>query len=129
MSDPASPSPSDLERLRAAAEKATPGPWEITKVNVGYVNEEWELTGPTVRTPNGLATPVVIGTPWEPNARFIALANPATVLALLDRLEAVERARDELADMFEPIAKYDLHGVGRRDTLARIAELRKAGGS
>jgi hypothetical protein len=72
-----------IERLRELAEGATPGPWEIDDGLMLYTE-----------TPRGTLTLLEMGsenTCDEANGRFIATANPAVVLALLDVVEAAER--------------------------------------
>ena len=75
--------------LRAAAEAANHGPWEAESETVWQVDLDGQ--------PNMVATRA-----FEPDAVFIAAANPTVVLALLDRvseLEAVvERVRVLAAD-------------------------------
>lgn len=84
-----------LSELKAAAQAATPGPWS------------WKVDGIFYYlSPEGVNTPLerIIddGSAWGeyaetiehdgPDARFIAAANPATVLALLAELEAKDHA-------------------------------------
>ena len=82
----------DLTALRALAEKATPGPW---------IYHETIHADNHVTAGGGILTGThVCGPTYErENARFIAAANPAVVLAMLDRLEraeaAIERAKAE----------------------------------
>lgn len=65
------------EELRALAEAATPGPWEVV--------------GESVVTDGNAATVAVIEAPdYEEDAAYIAAANPTAVLDLLDRLAAAE---------------------------------------
>lgn len=77
----------DYQALREAAEKATPGEWcaddyhgviADAGLNANYYIAS--CSGPDNRA----------------NKRFIAAANPATVLALLDELEAAEKRNAEL---------------------------------
>ena len=87
---------SDLSKLRELAENATPGEWEA--------GDAWVYTDPIYPDDRRLSD--VLGMKFADeeraeaeharglrNAEFIAAANPATVLALLDRLEAAERER------------------------------------
>lgn len=77
------------ERLRRAAEAATPGPWRVSPVERGNA-----LVG---------GDPEIGDAPYAevrtvPDAEFIATFDPPTVLALLDEMEAlrwqVERVRN-----------------------------------
>lgn len=77
------------KRLRELAEKATQGPWETEYDNHGNGGfSEWYNVGPKTGRPR--VAEVHSG---EANAAYIAAANPATILALLDRLEQAERER------------------------------------
>ncbi|EOH8198965.1 ead/Ea22-like family protein [Enterobacter hormaechei subsp. steigerwaltii] len=78
----------DKQSLRTAAENATPGEWctddyhgviADAGLNANYYIAS--CSGPDNRS----------------NKRFIAAANPATVLALLDELEAAEKRIAELS--------------------------------
>lgn len=95
----------DLKAIRAAAEAATPGPWEAAGPSfgaplpkylncVGWVTEDDEFddvcTAP-LGSDGGNSADMI----------FIATANPAAILALLDRLEAAEAQ----------LAIYEKHGV------------------
>ena len=82
------PSTEELRVLREKAEAATPGPWHSS-------------SGPSVWGPEGVLIgnlPSYFGpeqSRWRENhatADFIAAADPSTVLALLDRIEAQRQA-------------------------------------
>ena len=79
------------QALREAAEKATQGPWVETCGDV--TTADYEVEGVTFL--DHICNCEIIGTE-SPNAEFIAAANPATVLALLDKLEAAEKRIAEL---------------------------------
>ncbi|EKY0022244.1 ead/Ea22-like family protein [Citrobacter freundii] len=79
------------QALREAAEKATQGPWVETCGEV--TTADYEVEGVTFL--DHICNCEIIGTE-SPNAEFIAAANPATVLALLDDLEAAEKRNAEL---------------------------------
>ncbi|EPJ7088548.1 ead/Ea22-like family protein [Citrobacter amalonaticus] len=74
----------DKQALREAAEKATPGPWRYLK-STPFMDAEISAKNNTrvVNLLNGDVT--------ADNSEFIAAANPATVLELLDELEAAEK--------------------------------------
>lgn len=70
----------DLKSIRAAAEAATPGPWEYRQLEWGnYVTAD----GQTSVCQGALSNTA--------SMIHIATANPATILELLDRLEAAEK--------------------------------------
>jgi hypothetical protein len=74
----------DLEELKRLAQEATPGPWYAGE------KERWQMAdGRFIRTSvdkSGTAL-VLVG---NSNADFIAAANPAAVLALIERVETLE---------------------------------------
>lgn len=80
----------DKRALREAAEKATPGRWEYYPGNTSIeynVDSMDEGQGSIVYVDSGDFTKKQT----DLNGAFIAAANPATVLALLDELEAEQR--------------------------------------
>lgn len=108
----------DTKAIRAAAEAATPGPWKFVCVdgNEYSVATEYEVTskernhinGSPYETSNTLdladfhsATRrrfYPTNAEAKANAMYVATANPTTVIALLDRLEAAEALRAALAE-------------------------------
>lgn len=95
----------DKRALREAAEKATPGPWYVHDKpcedgNYGIDTSDKEFLAEAVVW-WGFSRQSI----WrEEDAKHIAAANPATVLALLDELEAKDRRITEKADI---IAKQE----------------------
>lgn len=88
----------DKQSLRTAAENATPGEWctddyhgviADAGLNANYYIAS--CSGPDNRS----------------NKRFIAAANPATVLALLDELEAKEKSISFLKDQLAQLANFN----------------------
>ncbi len=72
------------QSLKAAAEKATPGPWEVQ-------------FGEEIYATDGVDNEqVAIATLDARDADYIALANPANVLALIEALEKVQQRNAEL---------------------------------
>lgn len=82
----------DLDALAATAKAATPGPWEdsvddlTNDVNVYHDQEQRLWVAQTGTEP---------GEQERANAEFIAAADPATVLALIERVRAAEEALAE----------------------------------
>lgn len=90
------------DAIRAAAEKATPGPW----LSRPYKNDDWGM----VREGKSLWPVAIVRAgrllgaeesndcrvngidPFEDNAAHIANCDPQTILALLDALDAAEKA-------------------------------------
>lgn len=96
----------DTTKLRELAQKATPGPWEVVYCDIGRheicdgnFNADHEHIGSFVVMADDDAEspfPIIC----EHDAEYIAAANPATVLALLDeidRLRAIKAAARNLA--------------------------------
>jgi len=87
----------DDKALRALAEAATPGPW--SHYQSGGIHQIDAATKTVVhwsgfdqlQTPNEKAT-------IKDNAAYIAAANPAAILALLDRVKALEKGLSFYAD-------------------------------
>lgn len=108
------PSKLDEARLRELAEAATPGPWELWTASDARPHS---IVGPTSWRREGAkvgnivdvrhygATDAKYGPEQTTNAAFIAAANPATILALLDALSA-ERERADRAG-WRPISEHD----------------------
>ncbi|HID7509769.1 TPA: ead/Ea22-like family protein [Enterobacter hormaechei] len=94
----------DKQALREAAEKATPGRWEYYPGNTSIeynVDSMDEDQGSIVYVDSGDFSQKQT----DLNGAFIAAANPATVLALLDELEAAEKRIAELeARAVKPVA-------------------------
>jgi len=121
---PPSPTPPQdaLDQLRKLAEKASPGPWRCND----------HLPGNEVLTYHEQDAVVVAFDMRCQDARFIAAANPAVVIALLDRLKSAEAAlckeRDERVHVSEMI-EADLEIIRLRTSLAqsekRAGELEK----
>ncbi|MCE7467277.1 ead/Ea22-like family protein [Klebsiella pneumoniae] len=111
------------QRLKASAEKATPGPWEVQ-----FDDEIYATDGVDNEQ-------VAIATLDARDADYIALANPANVLALVEALEKAQQVDEELCKFLPPGAEYmdppdggdvtPLEGVRRMvaDYRQRIAEL------
>ncbi|EMG7937332.1 ead/Ea22-like family protein [Enterobacter hormaechei] len=93
----------DKRALREAAEKATPGRWEYYPGNTSIeynVDSMDEDQGSIVYVDSGDFTQKQT----DLNGAFIAAANPATVLTLLDELEAVENRIAEQKEVMRQAA-------------------------
>ncbi|ECX3902513.1 ead/Ea22-like family protein [Salmonella enterica] len=82
----------DKQALREAAEKATRGPWEMERENIWFTDED----GYTKHLAYVQQGDDVDDKQDHYNTAFIAAANPATMLALLDELEHY-KSREERA--------------------------------
>ncbi len=91
----------DKRALRESAEKATPGPWYVHDKpcedgNYGIDTSDKEFLAEAVVW-WGFSRQSI----WrEEDAKHIAAANPATVLALLDELEAKDKQIADLKEAF-----------------------------
>ena len=117
--------------LKKLAEKATPGPWvPFCKTRVQAVfgpdGPQPDSKGTVVNWP-GFDSSDATSSQRKANAKFIAAANPATVLSLIAALSAVtaerDRLREEMAELWKRIDKFQSqsHGI---TALAEIERLR-----
>ena len=96
----------DIAALRKAAYRATPGPWEVQtgcswrRIGTahGHHRRDGDVLAPTVSAADGHPD---ISAPAG-NLEYIAAANPAVILALLDRLELAERDTELLDWLADP---------------------------
>ncbi|HBR5051821.1 TPA: ead/Ea22-like family protein [Klebsiella pneumoniae] len=94
------------QRMKAAAEKATPGPWYVHDKpcedgNYGIDTSDKEFLAEAVVW-WGFARQSI----WrEEDAKYIALANPANILALVEALEKAQQRNAELEAQIEYIRK------------------------
>ena len=116
------------EELREKAEAATPGPWHTKAVTVRErLNNE--VTHWMVRTQDESN----VANADEPDAAFIATADPQTVLGLLDRIETLEAALGEVLEMallnggVPALMAHEKELLGR--TRALLLELEERGSS
>lgn len=120
----------DTKKLRALAERATPGPWrwgESDKERRGVPERMMNLYSDAPR-PDGdvRIIPIIWLEPssgWNTlhdNTEWIAAANPQAVLALLDRLADAEAERDDFA------ARWEADGAKLEDLAARLAAMTAA---
>ena len=86
----------DLAELRRLAESATPGPWEAFGAVDGRRGERWLGVTTDMRAIESARAGDVFAAQncTRQDALFIAAANPAVVLGLLDHLAHMREARD-----------------------------------
>ncbi|HCM3154971.1 TPA: ead/Ea22-like family protein [Klebsiella quasipneumoniae subsp. similipneumoniae] len=95
------------QRLKAAAEKATPGPWEVQ-------------FGEEIYATDGVDNEqVAIATLDARDADYIALANPANVLALV---EALEKAQQRITELENDEARQRLANAEHQLYMAELAK-------
>ena len=111
----------ERDKLRELAEKATPGPWEFGHIQSegeygsdddgGYGYRSYEVADNEGRclmdclnNDNGMVEVGHDGIAWdsiaERNAEFVAAANPATILTLLDMIDRPAASGDVRAEEF-----------------------------
>ncbi len=78
------------QSLKAAAEKATPGPWALARDRKTVVSNQ---SHPIANLSDAMHRMLADGTTGQ-DAEFISLANPANVLALVEALE-YHKSREE----------------------------------
>lgn len=94
----------DIKKLRELAEAATQGEWiRITDHPYLFVNHH------NIDSPKAWDCKVIGRFDYETDMEYFRYANPATILALLDRLEAAERD----AKRFDWILTNAHLGIGR----------------
>lgn len=82
--------------LKAAAEKATPGPWRrASTIFNGITRGKFSLT----------KEDILANANEKRDAEFIALANPANILALVEALEKAQRYIKELREWNADLAQ------------------------
>ncbi|HHH3443939.1 TPA: ead/Ea22-like family protein [Klebsiella pneumoniae] len=74
------------QSLKAAAEKATPGPWALARDRKTVVSNQ---SHPIANLSDAMHRMLADGTTGQ-DAEFISLANPANVLALVEALEKAQ---------------------------------------
>ncbi len=100
----------DKDKLRALAEAATQGDWGQDGTYIAKASQGCGTTHPETWPPIGQAFRVE-------DAKFIAAANPATILALLGEIA-------ELQDVMSLVKDEDLKWKGLREQEADIKQLK-----
>ncbi|HHL1952290.1 ead/Ea22-like family protein [Klebsiella pneumoniae] len=101
------------QSLKAAAEKATPGPWALARDRKTVVSNQ---SHPIANLSDAMHRMLADGTTGQ-DAEFISLANPANVLALVEALEKAQRANAELESRTVKLPKLKM----LEDYLAEVA--------
>ena len=116
----------DLAELRRLAEAATPGPWEAFGAVDGRRGERWLGVTTDMRAIESARAGDVFAAQncTRQDALFIAAANPATVLALLDDADERDALRTWqervalAAGLADEVAGYGVHLEADPDTAA-----------
>ncbi|HBY9758604.1 TPA: ead/Ea22-like family protein [Klebsiella pneumoniae] len=109
------------QRMKAAAEKATPGEWVYFPKNtsIEYDVGSDESQGSILYVDSGDFTQVQT----DRNGEFIALANPANILALVEALEKVQRYIEELREWNAGLAQESFE---RQQLISELVPIRAA---
>ncbi len=86
------------QSLKAAAEKATPGQWMRSSVQFNSITD---IANPMEQGNK----PHVANTSEKRDAEFIALANPANILALVEALEKAQSANNSAPAILRQLAE------------------------
>ncbi|WP_336817663.1 ead/Ea22-like family protein [Klebsiella michiganensis] len=88
------------QSLKAAAEKATPGQWMRSSVQFNSITN---IANPMEQGNK----PHVANTSEKRDAEFIALANPANILALVEALEKAQKSNEFLKGQLSELANFN----------------------
>lgn len=80
------------QSLKAAAEKATPGPWGVARDSKTLVSNQ---SHPIATVSDAMHRMLADGSTGK-DAEFIAIANPANIRALVEALEKAQQRVEEL---------------------------------
>lgn len=97
------------QSLKAAAEKATPGPWHLSNENKLLIRDE---DGVWIAHVGYFDSPTEIS-----DGEFIALANPVNIIALVEALEKAQESETQAAEIAVQLSKR------LAEAYKRIAEL------
>ena len=105
------------QSLKAAAEKATPGPWRRSSVRFNGITD---IANPMEQG----SKPHVANASEKRDAEFIALANPSNVLALVEALEKAQQRIAELEDAEQKLCAANVTLDARAELAERQLESR-----
>lgn len=89
------------QSLKAAAEKATPGPWGVARDSKTLVSNQ---SHPIATVSDAMHRMLADGSTGK-DAEFIALANPANIRALV---EALEKAQQRISELESPTFTFEV---------------------
>ncbi|MEG8732530.1 ead/Ea22-like family protein [Klebsiella pneumoniae] len=103
------------QSLKAAAEKATPGEWRRASTQFNGITATPFMLG--------RKEVMIAGVSEKRDAEFIALANPANILALVEALEKAQRYIEELRDWNAGLAQESCE---RQQLISELEPIRAA---
>lgn len=107
------------QSLKAAAEKATPGPWGVARDSKTLVSNQ---SHPIATVSDAMHRMLADGSTGK-DAEFIALANPANIRALVEALEKAQRYIEELREWNAGLAQESFE---RQQRIAELEPIREA---
>ncbi|STS80773.1 Ead domain protein [Klebsiella pneumoniae] len=107
------------QSMKAAAKKATPGPWALARDRKTVVSNQ---SHPIANLSDAMHRMLADGTTGQ-DAEFIALANPANILALVEALEKAQRYIEELRDWNAGLAQESCE---RQQLISELEPIRAA---
>ncbi|MFL7749326.1 ead/Ea22-like family protein [Raoultella ornithinolytica] len=102
------------QSLKAAAEKATPGPWGVARDSKTLVSNQ---SHPIATVSDAMHRMLADGSTGK-DAEFIALANPANIRALVEALEKAQQRIAELESRTVTAAAADVLAERQRQVAA-----------
>lgn len=118
-----------IASLEAAAKAATPGPWRLLPAEDGvpYLRIRGTRIGARYKIANVLGEAAMyFSEECAANGRYIALANPTTVLSLIERVRELEERCDELgADKNSWFRMCEIHCNRLTEQESELVELRE----
>jgi len=96
------------ESLRALSEAATPGPW-VHSTDIGQIGSIETQHGTVVAQAQSLICDDV-RKQRDNNSKYIAAANPSAILALLDRVKALEECLNSMFAQFKNVPEEGMIG-------------------
>ncbi|MFM3559895.1 ead/Ea22-like family protein [Klebsiella pneumoniae] len=87
------------QSMKAAAKKATPGPWALARDRKTVVSNQ---SHPIANLSDAMHRMLADGTTGQ-DAEFISLANPANILSLVEALEKAQQRIDSQREYYEGV--------------------------
>ncbi|HHT0060553.1 TPA: ead/Ea22-like family protein [Raoultella planticola] len=105
------------QSLKAAAEKATPGPWGVARDSKTLVSNQ---SHPIATVSDAMHRMLADGSTGK-DAEFIALANPANIRALVEALEKA-KGSEELQARIAELEESNTQVIQSRDHYKRMTD-------
>jgi hypothetical protein len=110
-----------LNGLRQKAEAATPGPWKVKIIQAGHSPGGWLRTCSWVLQNDQSDLPYTDDNGVK-NHTYMAAANPAVVLALIEEIEQLRSIKNELVEELSCVLQHtDLSGWSLGEQIEKSA--------